>query len=240
MLHRNPDEFLKSIPKDKRIMCLDMGEKQIGIAFSDKTQLIATAHSIYHRKNMSKDLGYLHRIFKENESGSMSLSESREERKFIIYTLVCLKEVIDEVYTTSVQESLRRILGVELANSLNGIVQAINNLLNCYEHEEIKRAKVANELDYRLGKLTLEETQQFVIGLGEGVGHLRGFEGQIADKQSISKLIDYRLDPKPNDREAATTLLNYILACTEIGTNNSLLSNSNIARVAANRYAQQG
>ncbi|GFR00032.1 uncharacterized protein TNCT_451861 [Trichonephila clavata] len=92
----------------------------------------------------------------------------------------------------------------------------------------------------RLGKLTLEETQQFVIGLGEGVGHLRGFEGQIADKQSISKLIDYRLDPKPNDREAATTLLNYILACTEIGTNNSLLSNSNIARVAANRYAQQG
>ncbi|MDR2831748.1 MAG: Holliday junction resolvase RuvX [Rickettsiales bacterium] len=71
MLHRNPDEFLKSIPKDKRIMCLDMGEKQIGIAFSDKTQLIAEAHSVYHRKNMSKDLGYLHRIFKENESGSM-------------------------------------------------------------------------------------------------------------------------------------------------------------------------
>jgi putative Holliday junction resolvase len=52
-------------------MCLDMGEKQIGIAFSDKTQLIAEAHSVYHRKNMSKDLGYLHRIFKENESGSM-------------------------------------------------------------------------------------------------------------------------------------------------------------------------
>ncbi|GFY65411.1 putative pre-16S rRNA nuclease [Trichonephila inaurata madagascariensis] len=73
MLHRNPDEFLKSIPKDKRIMCLDMGEKQIGIAFSDKTQLIATAHSVYYRKNMSKDLGYLHRIFKGNEAGSMVL-----------------------------------------------------------------------------------------------------------------------------------------------------------------------
>ncbi|WP_353278306.1 MULTISPECIES: Holliday junction resolvase RuvX [unclassified Wolbachia] len=71
MLHRNPDEFLKSIPRDKRIMCLDMGEKQIGVAFSDKTQLIATAHSIYYRRNMSKDLGYLYRIFKENEAGSM-------------------------------------------------------------------------------------------------------------------------------------------------------------------------
>ncbi|MFP3028037.1 MAG: Holliday junction resolvase RuvX, partial [Wolbachia sp.] len=71
MLHRNPDEFLKSIPRDKRIMCLDMGEKQIGVAFSDKTQLIATAHSIYYRRNISKDLGYLYRIFKENEAGSM-------------------------------------------------------------------------------------------------------------------------------------------------------------------------
>lgn len=71
MLHINPDEFLKSIPRDKRIMCLDMGEKQIGIAFSDKTQLIATAHSIYYRRNMSKDLGYLNRVLKENEAGSM-------------------------------------------------------------------------------------------------------------------------------------------------------------------------
>ncbi|WP_265022541.1 Holliday junction resolvase RuvX [Wolbachia endosymbiont (group B) of Ischnura elegans] len=71
MLHRNPDEFLKSIPRNKRIMCLDMGEKQIGVAFSDKTQLIATAHSIYYRRNMSKDLGCLYRIFKENEAGSM-------------------------------------------------------------------------------------------------------------------------------------------------------------------------
>ncbi len=47
------------------------GEKQIGIAFSDKTQLIATAHSIYNRKNISKDLGYLNRVFKENEAGSV-------------------------------------------------------------------------------------------------------------------------------------------------------------------------
>ncbi|MGL9717443.1 MAG: Holliday junction resolvase RuvX [Wolbachia sp.] len=71
MLHKNPDEFLKSIPKDKRIMCLDMGGKRIGIAFSDKTQLIATAHSVYNRKNMNKDLGYLNRIFAENEAGSI-------------------------------------------------------------------------------------------------------------------------------------------------------------------------
>ena len=71
MLYRNLNEFSQSIPKDKCLMCLDMGEKQIGVAFSDKTQLIATAHSIYYRRNMSKDLGYLHRVLKENEAGSM-------------------------------------------------------------------------------------------------------------------------------------------------------------------------
>ncbi len=178
-----------------------------------------------------------------------SLSESREERKFIIYTLVCLKEVIDEVYTTSVQESLYRILGVELANSLNGMVRAISNLLGCYGHKEVERARTANELDYRVGKLTPEETQQFVINLGERVGSLREFEGRVTNKQSISKLIDYCLDPKLNDREAAATLLNYILTCTEdgrylaaeAGTNNNLSSNSNvvlITHVAANRSAQ--
>ncbi|WFW29589.1 MAG: Holliday junction resolvase RuvX [Wolbachia endosymbiont of Menacanthus eurysternus] len=70
-IYKNHYEFSKSIPKNKCIMCLDMGMKRIGIAFSDKTQLIATAHNVYHRKNINKDLGYLNRILKENKAGSM-------------------------------------------------------------------------------------------------------------------------------------------------------------------------
>ncbi len=171
-----------------------------------------------------------------------SLSESKEERKFIIYTLVCLKEVIDEVYTTSVQESLRRILGIELANSLNGTVRAINNLFNCYGHEEVEHAKIANELDYRVGKLTPKQTEQLVRELGERVGPLREFEGQIADKQSISKLVDYCLDPKPNDREAAATLLGYICVYTEgLAAEAGNLSHVVLVKhVGVNRVAQQG
>ncbi len=169
-----------------------------------------------------------------------SLSESKEERKFIIYTLVCLKEVIDEVYTTSVQESLRRILGIELANSLNGTVRAINNLLNCYGHEEVEHAKIANELDYRVGKLTPKQTEQLVRELGE-VGPLREFESQIADKQSISKLVDYCLDPKPNDREAAATLLGYICVYTGLAAEAGNLSHVVLVKhVGVNRVAQQG
>ncbi|WP_423348683.1 Holliday junction resolvase RuvX [Wolbachia sp. wLmal] len=131
MLHRNPDEFLKSIPKDKRIMCLDMGEKQIGIAFSDKTQLIATAHSIYHRKNMSKDLGYLHRIFKENESGSMviglPLKMDEQETKWCKTIIQFTNKIIkkykvniylqDESFSTSIATHTLKITGISITKS---------------------------------------------------------------------------------------------------------------------------
>ncbi|UWI83386.1 Holliday junction resolvase RuvX [Wolbachia endosymbiont of Howardula sp.] len=71
MLHRNINKFLIYISHKNRIMCLDMGVKFIGIALSDTTQLIAMAHSVYHRRNLSKDLGYLNKIFKASKSSAM-------------------------------------------------------------------------------------------------------------------------------------------------------------------------
>jgi len=59
------------IRKGKRVMSLDLGEKKIGTAFSDRTNLIATPHSVYYRHNMSKDIGFLNRLFKEGDAGSM-------------------------------------------------------------------------------------------------------------------------------------------------------------------------
>ncbi|WP_395463026.1 Holliday junction resolvase RuvX [Wolbachia endosymbiont of Cantharis cryptica] len=131
MLHRNLNEFLKSIPKDKRIMCLDMGEKRIGIAFSDKTQLIATAHSIYHRKNMSKDLGYLHRIFKENEAGSMviglPLEIDGQKNKWCETIIQFANKMIrkykvniylqDESLSTSIATHTLKITGISITKS---------------------------------------------------------------------------------------------------------------------------
>ncbi len=70
-LYRDLSKFSQSVPKSRSIMCMDMGEKQVGIALSDKTQLIATAHSVYYRRNISKDIGYFCRMFKENEVGSI-------------------------------------------------------------------------------------------------------------------------------------------------------------------------
>lgn len=71
MLCAQLKEFAKLIPKGKRIMSLDLGKKKIGIAFSDQTNLIATPHSVYYRSNMRKDIGFLNKLFKEGDAGSM-------------------------------------------------------------------------------------------------------------------------------------------------------------------------
>ncbi|WP_341808492.1 Holliday junction resolvase RuvX [Wolbachia endosymbiont (group E) of Neria commutata] len=131
MLHRNIDEFLKCIPKNKRIMSLDMGGKQVGIAFSDKTQLIATAHSIYHRKNMRKDLGYLHRILKENEAESivigLPLSASGQENEWCRVIIEFANKIIkkykvniylqDESFSTSMATHALKITGISITKS---------------------------------------------------------------------------------------------------------------------------
>ena len=71
MLYRNINDFVKVIDKAKRIMGLDFGEKKIGIALSDKTNLIAIPYSVYTRRSTRKDLGSLYNIFTENNVGSI-------------------------------------------------------------------------------------------------------------------------------------------------------------------------
>ncbi|APR97902.1 Holliday junction resolvase RuvX [Wolbachia endosymbiont of Folsomia candida] len=131
MLHRDIDEFLKCIPKDKRIMSLDMGGKQMGIAFSDKTQLIATAHSVYHRKNMTKDLGYLNRILKENEAGSIiigiPLEGSGQENEWCRAIIDFANKIIkkykvniylqDESFSTAMATHALKITGISITKS---------------------------------------------------------------------------------------------------------------------------
>ncbi|MDD2510598.1 MAG: Holliday junction resolvase RuvX [Syntrophomonas sp.] len=50
-----------------RIMGLDLGEKRIGIAFSDPMGWTAQGHSILQRKGLKKDLSYLKGLCQEFE-----------------------------------------------------------------------------------------------------------------------------------------------------------------------------
>ena len=56
-----------SIPENARFIALDYGEAKIGIALSDITRTVANPHSVYKRRNMSKDLGYLNELITEQK-----------------------------------------------------------------------------------------------------------------------------------------------------------------------------
>ncbi len=65
MIYNNSDAFFQKLPKKGRLLGIDMGERKVGIALSDIERMIASPHSIYQRQNMSKDLGTLRRIARE-------------------------------------------------------------------------------------------------------------------------------------------------------------------------------
>lgn len=49
-----------------RIMALDLGEKRIGIALSDPTRVIASAHSVYARRSRTEDAAHYAKVIADN------------------------------------------------------------------------------------------------------------------------------------------------------------------------------
>ncbi|MBV0899824.1 MAG: Holliday junction resolvase RuvX [Wolbachia endosymbiont of Fragariocoptes setiger] len=131
MLHRNLKNFYSSISKDSRIICIDMGEKQVGIALSDKTQLIAMAHSVYRRQNTNRDLGYLYRIMRENDSSAMVIGlplqmngqENEWCNKIIHFASKMAKKyqidiyLQDEILSTFMATQVLKLTGVSITKS---------------------------------------------------------------------------------------------------------------------------
>ncbi|MEQ1704770.1 MAG: Holliday junction resolvase RuvX [Rickettsiales bacterium] len=56
MLIENQEEFTKNLPKEGRILGLDVGQTTIGMALSDVRRTIATPHSTIERGKFSKDV----------------------------------------------------------------------------------------------------------------------------------------------------------------------------------------
>lgn len=51
-----------------RILALDVGDKRIGIALSDETQMIATPHSVYTRVGWGPDVKHIGQLFREQNA----------------------------------------------------------------------------------------------------------------------------------------------------------------------------
>ena len=51
-----------------RILALDVGDRRIGIALSDETQLIATPHSVYTRVGWGPDVKHIQKLYNDHEA----------------------------------------------------------------------------------------------------------------------------------------------------------------------------
>lgn len=66
MIYKNNNDYLKILPKKGRILGLDLGSKNIGLAICEDTQNIATPKKILHRKSNDNDFATLLSIIQEN------------------------------------------------------------------------------------------------------------------------------------------------------------------------------
>lgn len=67
MLCETIDQFAASLPKNQRLLGLDIGEKRIGLALSDYTRNIGTPHSTMVRQGKKKDIALLKGMVEEFE-----------------------------------------------------------------------------------------------------------------------------------------------------------------------------
>ena len=61
-----------------RILCLDVGDKKIGVSLSDPTLLIAQGLKLYRRASLEEDLEEFKRIIKEYEVGEIVIGLPRD------------------------------------------------------------------------------------------------------------------------------------------------------------------
>ena len=67
MIYRTLKEFKKNIPKDGRLMSIDIGTKRIGVAICDKSRYIASPRTTIMRKGNSYDFLRISEIIQEND-----------------------------------------------------------------------------------------------------------------------------------------------------------------------------
>lgn len=71
MIFENLVEFKKNIKDGKRLIGLDLGKKNIGVATSDRDRNVATPRFILKRKGNEKDIETINKFIKENNVGGV-------------------------------------------------------------------------------------------------------------------------------------------------------------------------
>ena len=106
MIFTDIHKLLPHLVFNKRIMGLDLGEKKIGIAFSDRCHIVSSPYSVYKRRNMSKDLGHINSLFRRQDCTAivMGFPENHEEKdrewieKIFLFTKKISKRYMINIY----------------------------------------------------------------------------------------------------------------------------------------------
>tara|TARA_B110000438_G_scaffold24813_1_gene23149 strand:- start:655 stop:1119 length:465 start_codon:yes stop_codon:yes gene_type:complete len=69
------NNFREIIPKNKTILCLDLGKKRIGLAISDVNQKIASPYDVIKEKKFSEVLEIIKNLVKEFDIGSIIVGD---------------------------------------------------------------------------------------------------------------------------------------------------------------------
>lgn len=67
MIFENINNFLHNIADQGRLLSIDYGEKKIGLATCDSMRMLSSPHSIYLRRNISKDLGHINKLANDEQ-----------------------------------------------------------------------------------------------------------------------------------------------------------------------------
>ena len=68
MIYDSIHDFASAIPPEGSLLGLDYGKAKIGIAACDATRIIASPREVYKRRNISKDMGHIARMVRENNA----------------------------------------------------------------------------------------------------------------------------------------------------------------------------
>jgi putative holliday junction resolvase len=68
MIYDSLHDFASAIPPEGALLGIDYGRARIGIAACDATRIIASPREVYKRRNISKDIGHIARIVRENNA----------------------------------------------------------------------------------------------------------------------------------------------------------------------------
>ena len=122
MIHNDIKSFAFSLAGKGPLMCLDLGCKKVGIAFSDYDQKIALPSSVYFRRNMKKDLFYIKNLFTNHNCEGLVMGVISDTGDFWYQKILSFAFKLSNVYRINIylqNEDFSTQEAIDILSNLN-------------------------------------------------------------------------------------------------------------------------